>query len=654
MDSLETIRIKVQPAIDLETVGEIVPFSVESRSFQTSRQRLQQLSFNEYLEGIPGLFILSPNNFSQDLRISLRGFGARSAFGIRGIKIVVDGIPETTPDGQGQLDNLTLGIIDELQVLRGPASLLYGNASGGVINIKTIREIDSSFVQAGSTIGNYNMFKWDLLSGVKHNNGATIISLSRTTTDGYREHAAFETNQLNIRSSFNLKGSSSLDFQLNYTDSPVALDAGGLTIEEVNLDRRQARTQNVEFDSREQVRQLKTGVSFSKSWNQIGFQSYGFYSYRDFDNNLPFESGGQVELYRNYYGQGSYLTYETLGKNSTNKIQLGYALAFQADQRQRFDNLNGVRGSSDFNQLESFNSYGFYLIDNLEFSNWNLQGGLRYDINTLKAEDRTVAANNSKQNLNSWSGSLGVTYELPNSNYLYGNVSTSFETPALTELSSNPNGATGFNENLDPQRAINYEVGFKNSASKLRWNAALFYIRTSDDLVPFEIAQFPNRTFYRNAGSTNRYGLELSGEMLLLQSVTLNGSYTFSQFEYDEYTLDQNDLSGNLLPGIPKHTAALGLTYQATNQLTIQWNNTYRGSLFADDANATQVEDAIISNINLGYPIEFNGVNLTLRTGVNNLFDTQYFDNIRINAFGNRYYEPAPGINFYTGLNLRF
>ena len=204
IDTLETVRIKVNPVIDIENIDESVPFSIDSKSFTNSRQRFQQLSFNEYLEGVPGLFVLSTNNYSQDLRISIRGFGARSAFGIRGIKLVVDGIPETTPDGQGQLDNLTLSIIEDLQVLRGPASLLYGNASGGVININTIRKVDSTFIQAGTTIGNYNMNKFDILGGIKHKNGSTIISGSRTTTDGYRDQSAFETNQLNVRSNFNL------------------------------------------------------------------------------------------------------------------------------------------------------------------------------------------------------------------------------------------------------------------------------------------------------------------------------------------------------------------------------------------------------------------------------------------------------------------
>lgn len=653
IDSLEAVQIKVKPAIAVEGNPINAPFSISSKDFKNSSDAKQQISLDEYFNNVPGLFVLSKNNYSQDLRVSIRGFGARSAFGIRGIKIVVDGIPETTPDGQGQIDNLTLGIIDKLQILRGPASLLYGNASGGTINIQTIRSIDSSYIQLGSTIGNYGMYKLDAIAALKSERGTTIIAGSRTTTDGYRDFSGFETTQFNVRSSYNLSTNDNLNFQINYTDSPFAQDAGGLNIEAVNQNRRQAREANVLFDSGEQVRQFKTGLSYDKKWGDLGFNSYGFYSYRDFNNKLPFESGGQVALYRNYYGHGSYLTLDSNNSSLSNKIQLGYALAWQADQRQRFDNLEGSRGNSNFDQLETFNAYGFYLIDSFKISKWTVQGGLRYDINVLKADDRTQSLNNSSQNLNAWSGSLGVNYELQNNTALYGNVSTSFETPALTELSSNPDGGTGFNTDLDPQKAVNYEIGFKQNQTNFNLNIAAFYIATTDDLVPFELAAFPDRTFYRNAGSSDRYGIELFADFQIADNISAQGSYTYSDFTYDDYTLGDSNLAGNDLPGIPNHLATLGLTYQSNNGLFIQLNNNYRGSLFADDQNNTRIDDAIISDLSMSLPIKWNGLQFTLHGGVNNIFDTTYYDNVRINAFGNRYYEPAPGINFYTGVRVR-
>ena len=653
IDSLETIKIQVAAPVDLQKTTIDLPFSITSRSFKKSQTAKQQLSLDEYLSGIPGLFVLNRNNYSQDLRISLRGFGARSAFGIRGIKIVVDGIPETTPDGQGQIDNLTLGIIENLQVLRGPASLLYGNAAGGVININTISQLDSTYIEAGALAGNYGMKKFDLTIGVKHDAGVSIISLSRTSSEGYRKFSGFETNQFNWKSVFDLHNNNNLSVQVNYTDSPFALDAGGLTLNEAIDNRRQARDRNVQFDSQEQVRQLKTGVSYQQRWGDISLQTYGFYSYRDFDNKLPFESGGQVELYRNYYGQGSYLTYDSQNAKVKNKAQIGYSLAFQADQRLRYDIIDGERGALDFNLLETYINYGFYAIDRLSVGNWNVMGGLRYDINNLEADVRSGDDNSGSQNLNSWSGSVGINYELNSSQRLFTNVSTSFETPALSELSSNPDGSSGFNPDLSPQKAVNYEVGFKSQESAVQYSAAMFYIKTRDDLVPFELAQFPGRTFYRNAGSTQRYGAELSVTAAIAQNLAVNASYTYSDFTYVDYFLDGQNIEGKLLPGIPKHLASVGLTYQKENGMFLQLNTTYRGALFADDLNAAEIENALISDLSASYPLKLDNTTFTLVGGVNNLFNSSYFDNIRINAFGGRYYESAPGANVYAGLRVR-
>ena len=171
--------------------------------------------------------------------------------------------------------------------------------------------------------------------------------------------------------------------------------------------------------------------------------------------------------------------------------------------------------------------------------------------------------------------------------------------------------------------------------------------------MPFELAQFQGRSFFRNAGSTDRYGLELYANLKLNKRFNITSSYTYSDFDYGDYQLENDNLNGNNLPGIPEHLATLGLTYKTDNGLFIQLDNNYRGKLFADDQNATEVEDAFIANLNFNYPLKWEKINLSLHGGVNNLFDTEYFDNIRINAFGNRYYEPAPGINVYAGVKVR-
>jgi iron complex outermembrane receptor protein len=651
-DSLQPVTVKASKITSLDSTDRL-PYSITQRRFPASTS-YQQISLDEYLQNIPGLLVLNRNNYSQDLRISLRGFGARSAFGIRGIKIVVDGIPETTPDGQAQVDNLTLGIIDNINILRGPASLLYGNAAGGVIEINTLNDIDRNYAQIGATIGSYNMNKLDIQAGVKRKNLQTLIAANRTTTDGYREHSRFESTTLNLRSKLQLDDTQSLNFQLNYTDSPMALDPGGLTIEEVRADRRQARDRNVDFDGQEQVRQLKTGLSYQKNWDALSLNAYGFYTYRDFDNKLPFTNGGQVELYRNYYGHGSDLTFVAENDELRNKLQIGYSIAIQEDQRQRFDNNEGNRGDLVFDQVEKFDAYGFFAINEFQWKRWTVLGGLRYDINKLEAQDRFSpnGSNDDSRNLNSWSASAGVNYQLNNS-YIYTNISTSFETPALSELSANPDGGQGFNDNLEPQRATNYELGYKKNTGRLQYNLALFYISTRDDLVPFELEEFQGRTFFRNAGSTQRLGIESSASYQISSRFTGNITYTYSDFTYDNFTIEDVSLSGKELPAIPQHMAGASLLYMRCNGFKAQLNLNYRGELFADDFNETLVDNAWISNISASYPLEFESSRLILFGGVNNLLDTDYFDNIRINAFGNRYFEPAASINVYGGVRWR-
>jgi len=210
-----------------------IPISISHLEFEKNNDIRQQLSFNEYLLEAPGIFALNSNNFSQDLRVSIRGFGARSAFGIRGIKILVDGIPETTPDGQSQIDNLNLSIIKSIEIIRGPSSALYGNASGGVISINTLDNISKNFVKFGLNMGSYQMQQYQVAFGLKRKNTNYIFQGNKTSTKGYRNQSGFENYNFNLRMRHQFSTTSKLNFHLNYTNSPNAEDSGGLTIEEV-------------------------------------------------------------------------------------------------------------------------------------------------------------------------------------------------------------------------------------------------------------------------------------------------------------------------------------------------------------------------------------------------------------------------------------
>lgn len=624
-----------------ETPRNQLPFSLSVQSVDEFQKIYQQLSLQEYLVAVPGLFTQNANNYAQDLRISLRGFGARAAFGIRGIKLIVDGIPETTPDGQGQLDNLPLGLLSSVEVLRGPSASLYGNASGGVLYLNTLDQLENETIQLQSRLGAYGFQSYQLNTSLKGGKTVALLHINRTKTDGFRQNSGFEQTLFNTKIKHRLSSKSTLQLQLNYTDSPRAEDAGGITLEDTEADWSQARQRNVAYDTYESVNQFKSGLRWQQDWgDQWNLDTYGFYTFRDFYGKLPFENGGIIDLTRNYYGFGSRLNYI----QDKHRWQIGIETAQQADQRDRYLNLNGAQGSLSFSQLESFGSFGIYILDEVRWEKVLLRTSLRYDDLRLGAD--SVSEDQTYQVLNP---SVGLSYEVATQQRLFANFSSSFETPALSELSANPSGAEGLNLELEPARALNYELGWKGLWAKTRMEANVFFIESTNEILPYELEAFPGRSFYRNAGATQRWGVEVFGSYQWEQW-ELQASMTQAQYRFTE----NNTSEGNTLPGIPNSQFFLQLGYTSLQNWQFQLTVEHIGSFYADTANAVQIEAFQKVRLQGGKTIALGNLELNLFAGINNLFDVRYFDNIRLNAFGGRYYEPAPGRNAFFGLSAAF
>ena len=624
-----------------ETPRNQLPFSLSVQSVDEFQKIYQQLSLQEYLVAVPGLFTQNANNYAQDLRISLRGFGARAAFGIRGIKLIVDGIPETTPDGQGQLDNLPLGLLSSVEVLRGPSASLYGNASGGVLYLNTLDQLENETIQLQSRLGAYGFQSYQLNTSLKGEKTVALIHINRTKTDGFRQNSGFEQTLFNTKIKHRLSPKSTLQLQLNYTDSPRAEDAGGITLEDTELDWSQARQRNVAYDTYESVNQFKSGLRWQQDWgDQWNLDTYGFYTFRDFYGKLPFENGGIIDLTRNYFGFGSRLNYI----QDKHRWQIGIETAQQADQRDRYLNLNGAQGSLSFSQLESFGSFGIYILDEVRWEKVLLRTSLRYDDLRLGAD--SVSEDQTYQVLNP---SVGLSYEVASQHRLFADFSSSFETPALSELSANPSGAEGLNLELEPARALNYELGWKGLWAKIRMEANVFFIESTNEILPYELEAFPGRSFYRNAGATQRWGVEVFGSYQWEQW-ELQASMTQAQYRFTE----NNTSEGNTLPGIPNSQFFLQVGYTSLQNWQFQLTGEHIGSLYADTDNAVQIEAFQKVRLQGGKTIALGDLELNLFAGINNLFDVRYFDNIRLNAFGGRYYEPAPGRNAFFGLSAAF
>ena len=604
------------------------------------RQRYhQQLSLQEYLRQVPGLFTLNANNYAQDLRLSIRGFGSRAAFGIRGVKLVVDGIPETTPDGQGQVDNLPLPLLERIEVLRGPASSLYGNASGGVIYMTTIDSLQGDPVRFATLFGSYGMQSYQAQQYIKNEKTKLLLFQTVLNTNGYREQSQLKQRQFNAKLSHQFSPTSELLWQLNYTSSPEAADPGGLTLAEAEENRSQARQRNVDYDTYEKIAQFKTGLQWKKElMSGTEWNSYGFYSARDFYGKLPFERGGIVDLFRNYYGLGT-----SLKKTKTNhRWHMGFELSAQGDQRDRYENLNGDQGLQTLSQLEQFSAAALFRMDEIAIGRSWIRTSLRLDRQQIGLDNTTT-----KQEFISFNPGLGFYQPLGSLMGWFANISPSFETPTLSELSANPIGSSGFNESLEPAKAQNYELGLRLNKGGSQIEAVLFYIRSTNEILPYELEAFPGRSFYENTGATQRYGLELQWEFKWQQ---WDGELAFTQANYQ---FDAGELSGNSLPGIPQQQAQLRLRYSTTSKWVFQLEGQHAGRFYADNMNAVAIENYQVLQGQVAKTISFPGGTFSLLGGINNLLNTSYFDNIRLNAFGKRYYEPAPTRNFYFGLRLR-
>ena len=614
----------------------------------------QQLGLDESLAGVPGLYMQNRYNFAQDLRISLRGFGARSSFGIRGIKVLVDGIPETLPDGQAGVDSIDIGSAESIEVLRGPSSSLYGNAAGGVIAITSELGATEPYVEGRIAGGEFNYAQLQFKSAGQWGASDYLFNVSRTELDGYRDHANAEGSVLNTRLGVPIGETDRLIFSLNLTDQPVADDPGGINAAQAAVAPQSARDRNVQFDAGESLEQQRFGVVYERDRPSGSLVLRNYYAWREFANKLPFVGGGSVDLDRFFYGVGGQYTFG----NAPDSLNLTVGIDYdkQDDDRKRFDNNDGVLGPMVFDQNEQVDSTGIFLQGIYDFNDdWSLHAGLRYDEISYDVTDSYLVNGDDSGTLDfdETSPSLALNYRT-DAGVLFASYSYSFETPTTTEL-ANPDGSGGFNQGLSPQTADNFEIGYKHSAGELYYELALFTIDLENELIPFELPAFPGRTFYSNAGSSSRDGVEAAVSWRFENGWSVDASYTWSDFEFDDFVDDNgNDFSGNQLPGLPEHFGYLGTTYVGDNGLTATLEAVYSGELVANNANSVEVSSYTVANFRLSH--EFSSGRWLFRPyfGVNNMFDESYNSNIRINAFGARHFEPAPGRNFYAGVVVNF
>ena len=639
-----------------------IPASIQTIDrAQISRAR-PTWGLDEALASVPGVFVANRYNFSQDQRISIRGFGARSAFAVRGIKVIMDGIPQTLPDGQGQLTNLELGDVDHIEVLRGSSSALFGNASGGVISISTNPDVtalrEDARVVAGRFDGGRAWDKWQTTTALRVGSGGSAsLTASRLDYDGERDHSAADQRILNGRLRLPLATGWSLAAALDVGDNPRADNPGSLTRAELEANRDTVPLLNQNRNAGKAVTQVQTGATLRRTLanGEAAFTVFGLT--RDLKNPI---TTTYIDLDRVDYGMRASI--------SLPRVTAGFDLQRQQDNRKNFNYLNTPGDSAkpdtvrSLDQLEHVTEIGPFVQSTLTLSpRATLTAGVRYDWVKFTVDDRLITAtnpdNSGERLMQAFSGTLGIAVNRSSAVTIYGNVASSFETPTTTELVNSPSSTGGFNSEVGPQRALNYEVGARGSlGAKASYTIAVFQADVRDEIVQYAADQ--NRAFYTNAGSARHRGVELSVDVAPVSGVSLAAFWTYADYRYTDYafTVDTvtHTLDGRELPGIPQHWLNLILRAQpaAFRGVWAEVQQTYSSAYFVSDTLSTRTSPWWATNVRVGWEGNAGGMHLAPFLGINNAFNHLYVSSVVINAARDRFYEPAPGRNIYLGLSV--
>jgi len=633
------------------------PAAISTLEREEIAQGQQRVRLDEALNRVPGVFLQNRDNFAQGQRIAIRGFGARAPFGVRGITVMVDGIPYTLPDGQAQLDAIDLDSAERIEVIRGPSSVLYGNASGGVIDVTTADGRDNPGTRLRMGAGSDGYQKVALQNGGVQGDWSHHISLTALNVDGYREQSSTEKYLLKAKLRRELGSERAMTAIINLLDNPRSEDPGALNAREVAAGRDQAAPNSIALDARQSVDQQLFGLQYEDLAVGDGeLYLKGFIAKRSFEQQLPFVGSSRLGYQRDYMGASAEYHHEVaLGSLPLSYI-VGVDVARQEDERFRNRvNAQGVVGEQLAKETQTATANGVFAQGDLTLSEQlTLSLGARFDRVALDVDDTFHADGDQsgKRTFNEWSGSAGLSYRYRPQHQAYVNTGTAFETPTFSEF-ANPTGG-GFNPAVEPQKAWNREIGLRGYIEPLAmdYDLALFSVRVRDELVPYDEG---GRTFYQNAGDTNRDGLELALGWQLADQWRLNSALTLARYEFDKFATPSERFDGNRIPGLPEQTWVNQLTWENLDQRFATLETEYIGDLVADNANATEVDSYWLLNLRIGDGWQLSeGTRLSAYLGLRNLLDEEHYANVRLNGTFGRFYEPAPGRSVYGGVELSF
>jgi iron complex outermembrane recepter protein len=676
----DTTKVRQLPEIKVtvtrtEEPLQKVPYAVGVLDKKDIQRGQPTVGLDEALNNLPGVVVANRYNFSLDQRISIRGFGSRSNFGVRGLKILLDGVPQTLPDGQSQLTNVDFGDIERAEVLRGASSSLYGNGSGGVIALTSERAAAGPFaqrvrVQGGSGKREHDAFyKAQTWTSARSGSISGTLSLSQFKADGFRQHSAAEFRQLNSGIDYAVSGSTLATVRLSLADDPRAQNPGALTKPELNVNPDSAARNNIlrGADKDAQQYQLALGLRhFGETGNEFDVTVFGLL--RDLANPLaapPFDgapatAGTYVAIDRAVGGARAGINQRLGHGDRSPGLTAGADLQRMRDDRENFVSNAGQRTAVVLlDQRETVTELGPFAQ-----VHWNpnqqllVSGGARYDWVRFDVADRFLADGDDSgaKTMAAASGNIGLSWSVNDRFVPYLNVSTSFETPTTTELVNKPDGTGGINPELGPQRAVNYEIGVRGRPDpRVTYSVALFLGRVKDAIV--QQAEVGGRAFFRNAGRTHNDGAEVGVSVTPVPGLSLNGAYTYAHYRFADYTLaDGTVLDGNRLPGVPEHFWRIGLRTSLPADFYLDADQTISSSIVADDTNKLWVDSwgAGVTNLRVGWNGQAGQMQIAPFLGLNNLWDRRYVASVTLNGVGGRVFEPAPRRVIYVGTEIGY
>lgn len=657
-----------------------LPVSIDVVNGDTIRDSRQQINLSEIAARIPGVVVANKFNLAQDLAVSTRGFGARSAFGVRGVRLYEDGIPLSMPDGQGQTGTFNLDTARQIEFMRGPFSALYGNSSGGVVQILTKDGAKNPTVSGGLTLGSYNTRRESLTVEGEEGNVNYIVNGSHLSTDGYRDHSEATRDMLHTKLSYNASDATKITLIATSLNQNDTKDPLALTLAEYQANPKQAGAKSISTDARANKKQTHAGLVVDHSISDkesISLMSY--YGERSSDGYLAIGSGttgGRLSaIDRQFGGMDAKWTFKDSVAGKPISLVAGLSYDKMQDDRTQFNTTNGVVSSAlKRNEVQTVHNFDQYIQATIEPTDrLLLVGGLRHTKINFNVDDKMpVIVGGGSPDPDS-SGSLGysntspvfgATFKVTPTLNLYANYGEGFETPTFIEMTyvGNPTTGAGPNLTLQPSTSKNYEVGAKAFVGdNTRVNLALFKVDTKKEIV-VDQGQGTTASF-KNAGDTERHGLELSIDSVLPYNFGVYAAYTLMNAEFKDGFCSGSTatpcptankvIAGNKIPGAYTSNTYAEVSWKhPSSGFSAALEGVYFTDVFTNDINTIQAKSYAIFNIRGGFIQNLGNWKLNEFARIDNLTDRTYVSSVRIN--NNSAYDPGAPRNWTMGLNASY